>query len=562
MKRRIFASMGVLAFVTILISSVLISAVMYRQFSHGLRQEVRSLAIYVATGLDIGGEDYLSAVQGVSKTSRITLIAPDGMVLFDSDAEAKAMENHLDRPEVATALRQGYGEASRLSATLGSQTFYYAVKLDDGSILRIANTVDSIYAAVLSFMPHMLVIAIVTLILATLIANWQTQRIVTPINALDLENPMSNEVYDEISPLLTRIAKQNLQIEKQMAELVKKREEFTAITENMREGIVILDGKAIVLSINKSAKRLFGVKNDTRLQQRHVLALNRSLAIQTAVEQAIKGTPCEKTLALRGRQYQVMASPVWIDNTVRGVVLLILDVTEKLAAEEQRREFSANVSHELKTPLTSISGYAEIMKDGLVKQEDIPRFAGRIYTEANHLIDLVENIIRLSGLDEGKVELANEDVDLFSISQAVCSKLAPLAVQKGITMQITGESATISGAKQILESMIYNLCENAIKYNVENGRVDISVLPSNKGIVLTVADTGIGITPEHQERVFERFYRAEKSHSKATGGAGLGLSIVKRGAMYHNAKIELESQPDRGTTIRLCFPLEPSRSTR
>jgi two-component system phosphate regulon sensor histidine kinase PhoR len=562
MKRRIFASMGVLAFVTILISSVLISAVMYRQFSHGLRQEVRSLAIYVATGLDIGGEDYLSAVQGVSKTSRITLIAPDGMVLFDSDAEAKAMENHLDRPEVATALRQGYGEASRLSATLGNQTFYYAVKLDDGSILRIANTVDRIYAAVLSFMPHMLVIAIVTLILATLIANWQTQRIVTPINALDLENPMSNEVYDEISPLLTRIAKQNLQIEKQMAELVKKREEFTAITENMREGLVILDAKAVVLSINKSAKRLFGVKNDTRLQQRHVLALNRSLALQTAVEQAIKGTPCEQTLALRGRQYQVMASPVWIDNTVRGVVLLILDVTEKLAAEEQRKEFSANVSHELKTPLTSISGYAEIMKDGLVKQEDIPRFAGRIYTEANHLIDLVENIIRLSGLDESKVELANEDVDLLSISQAVCSKLAPLAVQKGITMQITGESATISGAKQILESMIYNLCENAIKYNVENGRVDISVLPSNKGIVLTVADTGIGITPEQKERVFERFYRAEKSHSKATGGAGLGLSIVKRGAMYHNAKIELESQPDRGTIIRLCFPLKPSRSIR
>lgn len=553
MRRRIFGSMYLLVLITVLLSSLLISGLMYHKFFNLMKQEIKNEAGYIGVATEMEGIGYLTAVKNTVNFNRITLIASNGTVLFDNTAPAENLDNHGDRPEVKAALEQGFGEATRLSDTLGSQTFYYALRLTDGTVLRIANTMDSIYKTAFNGLSYMVLIILVTLIVAMLLANWQTQKIVEPINNLDLGDPMSNQVYDELAPLLTRIAKQNQELEKKMGQLRLRQEEFMAITGNMREGLIVLNVKGAVLSINQSAMRIFGVKHDAWLHK-HILTLNRSMPVQIAVEKGLSGISWEEMLEFGGRQYQLMANPVGANGIVGGAVLLILDVTEKQAAEQMRREFSANVSHELRTPLTSISGYAEIMKNGLVKQEDLPRFSERIYIEANRLITLIEDIMQLSRLDENKQELPWEEVDLLALAQEVSDRLTPQAQSKGVEFTVLGERTIMYGARQILEEIVYNLCDNAIKYNREKGQVTVNLGRLAKEVVLTVTDTGIGIPREHHARVFERFYRVDKSHSKNTGGTGLGLSIVKHGVLYHKGKIQLESEVGKGTRVTVRFP--------
>jgi len=529
--------------------------VMYRQIFDIMQREIEKEASYIAASLETAQDPRLFLQNVSTKAHRITLIADDGTVLFDSAERAENMENHRNRPEVSAALKNGIGKSVRLSRTLGKQTFYCAVLLKNGMVLRVANVMDSVYSAILSFVPYILFIIAVTLALALLIANRETKKIVEPINALNLQNPMSNDVYDELSPLLIRIAQQNKQIENQMHTLKEKHEEFNAITENMSEGLILLNEKADILSVNKSAIRIFGGHDSSNYLHRNILTLSRNLTLRAAVKKAIEGDHCEEILEMGNRHYQLTTNPVWVNGRVKGAVVLILDITEKRAAEQIRREFSANVSHELKTPLTSILGYAEIIKNGMVKIEDIPRFAERIYNEANHLIALIDDIIKLSRLDEDNIDIPRKRVNLLELSKRVCARLEPQAREKSVIVSVSGQNGFVFGVEEILEQMIYNLCDNAIKYNKENGRVDVNISPSAKEVVLTVSDTGIGIPKEHQSRVFERFYRVDKSRSNRTSGTGLGLSIVKHGAMHHNARIELESQPGHGTTIRIIFPV-------
>ena len=555
MKRRIFLSMCLLAILTVLLSSMLTFVVMYRQIFDIMQREIEKEASYIAASLETAEDPRLFLHSVSTKAHRITLIADDGTVLFDSVERAENMENHRNRPEVSAALKNGIGKSVRLSRTLGKQTFYCAVLLKNGMVLRVANVMDSVYSAILSFVPYILFIIAVTLALALLIANRETKKIVEPINALNLQNPMSNDVYDELSPLLMRIGQQNKQIEDQMRALREKHEEFNAITQNMSEGLILLNEKADILSVNKSAIRIFGGDDSSNYLHKNLLTLSRNLTLRAVVKKALEGDHCEEILEMGDRHYRLTTNPVWVNGRVKGAVVLILDITEKRAAEQIRREFSANVSHELKTPLTSILGYAEIIKNGMVKIEDIPRFAERIYNEANHLIALIDDIIKLSRLDEDNIDIPRKRVNLLELSKRVCARLEPQAREKSVIISVSGQNGFVWGIEEILEQMIYNLCDNAIKYNKENGRVDVNISQSAKEVVLTVSDTGIGIPKEHQNRVFERFYRVDKSRSNRTSGTGLGLSIVKHGAMHHNAKIELESYPGQGTTIRLIFPM-------
>ncbi len=540
MKRRIFLSMSLLAILTVLFSSVLTLMVMYRKIFYIMQQEIEKEAYYIAASLEIA-EDHRLFLQNIStKAHRITLIANDGTVLFDSIEKAENMENHKGRPEVSAALKSGIGKSVRLSRTLGKQTFYCAVLLKNGMVLRVANVMDSVYSTLLSFVPYILFVTAVTLSLALIIANQQTKKIVEPINALNLQDPTANEIYDELSPLLIRIAQQNKQIESQMQALQEKHQEFNAITQNMSEGLILLNEKADILSVNKSAIRIFGGDDSSNYLHKNLLTLSRNLTLRAVVKKALEGDHCEEILEMGDRHYRLTTNPVWVNGRVKGAVVLILDITEKRAAEQIRREFSAN---------------AEIIKNGMVKIEDIPRFAERIYNEANHLIALIDDIIKLSRLDEDNIDIPRKRVNLLELSKRVCARLEPQAREKSVIISVSGQNGFVWGIEEILEQMIYNLCDNAIKYNKENGRVDVNISQSAKEVVLTVSDTGIGIPKEHQNRVFERFYRVDKSRSNRTSGTGLGLSIVKHGAMHHNAKIELESYPGQGTTIRLIFPM-------
>ncbi|MDD4592135.1 MAG: ATP-binding protein [Parabacteroides sp.] len=462
------------------------------------------------------------------------------------------MENHSDRPEFAEAIRIGRGEAVRMSDTVGCQTYYLAVRLDDGTVLRLSSTTDSILSALISSIPLILAITAAVLFFALLLARFQTKRIVFPINTLDLENPMENQIYDELSPLLSRIYQQRNHIEKQVIELQQKQEQFVAITGGMEEGLVVLDERGHILSVNQSALRLLGLEKTDQIGK-HILNLNRSLQIQKVVEKALRGDLAEEVFESEHYIYQLRGNPVFEDGKIIGAVLLILDMTETIKAEKIRQEFSANVSHELKTPLTTISGFAELLKNGIVNQEDISSFSEKIYEEARHLVILVEDIIQLSQLDEKKVSHSKEYVDLLNMSKAVKKRIYPVAQLKGVSISVEGKSKIIFAVPQLIEELIYNLCDNAIKYNKEKGIVFIKVGEAEEMATLSVSDTGIGIPKEHQGRVFERFYRVDKSHFKDTGGTGLGLSIVKHIASYHGGEISLESEIGKGTSITVSF---------
>ena len=561
MRKRIFISMSLVAILTVVLTVTALSLIMYQQLTEDMDRELSNQALYLQTGVSEKGVDYLTQIKGADRESRITLIDSAGEVLFDNRAEAETMENHGNRPEVEEAIASGRGHDVRLSETVGSYTYYFALRLDDGNILRVASTTDSIPAALASSAPTMLGIIFVILCIAVIFARYLTRLIVRPINEIDLENPIDNEVYDELAPLLIRIHHQNDSIENQIKELQYKKREFEEITGKLAEGLVVMDDMGNILSVNESALRFLGreagqqeFESQRGREGTHLSVLNRSLSLQRMVNTALTGGATEELFAEGERQYQIRATPTIEEGKAKGAILLILDVTEQQKAEQIRREFTANVSHELKTPLTAISGYAELMKNGMVEQEDIGAFAGKIYNESAGLITLVEDIIRLSQLDEQNVPFAMTEVDMTSLVHKVKEKLAPLAALKNIKVEVQGGGETVMGVETLLEELITNLCDNAIKYNRENGRVSIRISDESEGTLLSVEDTGIGIPGEHHDRIFERFYRVDKSHSKQTGGTGLGLSIVKHIAGFHHAGIDMESTPGKGTRIAIMFP--------
>lgn len=544
--------MCLLAVVTILLSSLLVTVAYYGTSNSQMKAEVREEARFIQGAVELSGQGYLDTVEGTP--NRITLIDTDGTVLFDNQADPASMENHADRKEVQRASTTGAGEATRMSDTLAEQTFYYAVKLENGQILRVACDTDSVFAAVLAVLPWIISAALVVTIFTVLFSNFLTKKIVAPINQLDLNAPADDGVYDELAPLLSKINRQNEVIAQQMKSLREKQEEFTSITENMSEGFLVLDRNTDILSYNTSALRLLGADAAPAENHGSALALNRSAGFRSAVDAALSGSRSEQLVRQGGRCCQVMANPVFRDGEVEGAVVVILDITEREERENLRREFTANVSHELKTPLTSISGFAEIIQNGIVKPQDIPRFAGNIYVESQRLISLVDDILNLSRLDEEDVQLEREDFDLTALARDVADRLKDSAKKNGVVISVQGNKTMVNGVKSIVDEMVYNLVDNGVKYNKKNGRVTVTAETLPEGPTITVTDTGIGIPQGDVDRVFERFYRVDKSHSKEIGGTGLGLSIVKHGAAFHNAKVSLESVEGKGTTVRLTFP--------
>ena len=554
MTKRIFRSIFLVALVVLLLSVALLSVVFYNDYAVQYRSELKSEALYMAHAINGGlaEEDYLRSLeQDKISPIRITWICADGAVRYDNKADPAQMGNHAARTEVADALRYGAGESERYSATLSQKTFYYACRLQDGTVLRLAGTRDSVLGILLRMLRPAVAAVLVAIALAWLLSYRLSKRIVRPLNALDLEHPEQAEAYDELSPLLEKISAQNRQIAAQMDELRRRQTEFTAITENMSEGFLVIDQETRVLTYNSAVLRLLYAQVPTE-EGESVYALNREAGFRRCVEEALAGRRCEQLLEKDDDCRQIIASPVEQDGQIAGAVLVILDVTEKEQRERLRREFTANVSHELKTPLTSILGTAEILQNGLVKPEDVPHFAGNIHRETERLIGLVNDIIKLSRLDEGGGLGQWETVDLYEEARAVLEQLAPAAQRKQVTTRLQGGEALVRGVPQIVEEIVYNLCDNAIAYNRANGSVTVTVENTAFGPRITVADTGIGIPREAQGRVFERFYRVDKSHS--SGGTGLGLSIVKHGAAYLGAQVELHSEPGHGSTFTLTFP--------
>ena len=549
MTKKIFQSILLVAGCVLLASLLIIVGFLYDYFGGVEKNQLRDELSLAAAAVEDGGTDYLS--QLTADRYRLTWIAADGSVLYDTKTNAESLENHASRAEVSQALATGTGESTRYSSTLMEKTMYYAQRLDDGTVLRISISRATVGMIAVGMIQPLLIVLIVALILSGMLARRLSRRIVDPLNSLDLEHPLDNDAYEELSPLLKRIHRQHVEIQTQLRELREKTDEFTQITGSMREGLVLLDEHGSILSINAAAQALFGA--DAQCVGRDFLTIERSHEISAAIQAAAADGHSEVRAERAGRVYQFDISRITSDGKFLGTVILAFDITEQEFAERNRREFTANVSHELKTPLQGIIGSAELIENGMVKPEDLPRFVGHIHAEAARLVTLIDDIIRLSQLDEGDA-MPTEPVDLLAVSQEAAENLHDAAAARNVTVSVTGQPAVLPGVRRLIYEIVYNLCDNAIKYNRDGGRVDITVAHDADGSSITVADTGIGIAPEHQGRVFERFYRVDKSHSKASGGTGLGLSIVKHAVQYHHGRIELESTPGTGTTIRVVFP--------
>lgn len=549
MTKKIFQSILLVAGCVLLASLLIIMGFLYDYFGGVEKNQLRDELSLAAAAVEDGGTDYLS--QLTADRYRLTWIAADGSVLYDTKTNAESLENHASRAEVSQALATGTGESTRYSSTLMEKTMYYAQRLDDGTVLRISISRATVGMIAVGMIQPLLIVLIVALILSGLLARRLSRRIVDPLNSLDLEHPLDNDAYEELSPLLKRIHHQHVEIQTQLRELREKTDEFTQITGSMREGLVLLDEHGSILSINAAAQALFGA--DAQCVGRDFLTIERSHEISAAIQAAAADGHSEVRAERAGRVYQFDISRITSDGKFLGTVILAFDITEQEFAERNRREFTANVSHELKTPLQGIIGSAELIENGMVKPEDLPRFVGHIHAEAARLVTLIDDIIRLSQLDEGDA-MPTEPVDLLTVSQEAAENLHDAAAARNVTVSVQGEPTVIPGVRRLIYEIVYNLCDNAIKYNRDGGRVDVTVAADAGGSSITVADTGIGIAPEHQARVFERFYRVDKSHSKASGGTGLGLSIVKHAVQYHHGRIELESTPGTGTTIRVVFP--------
>ena len=560
MTKKIFKSILSVALVILLSSLVMIIGVLYDYFRGVQKNQLRTELAFAAEGVEDSGVSYLEGLNDDS--CRITLVGEDGTVLYDSVESAEKMGNHADREEIKEAREYGTGEASRYSSTLTEQTIYISKLLSDGSVLRVSVSYATVPALVFGMLQPLIVVLLLAFILSSVLAHRLSEKIAEPLSAIDLDKPLENNTYDELAPVLSHIEKQHRQIARQMYDLDRSRSEFEAVTHNMKEGLVLTSEKGEIISINPSAASFFlGVKPDSAEFYEHekgcigkdFLTLDRSRETHELLERAQANGEAETRVSRDGREYQLNASRVLSDGKFTGIVLLIFDVTDKVFAERNRREFTANVSHELKTPLQSIMGSAELIENGLVKPEDMKEFSDRIYKEAARLLTLIEDIIRLSQLDEN-MELAWEYLDIAKMASDTAALLSDTAEKKNVKINLECEPTEIYGVRQLYSEIIYNLCENAIKYNKDGGSVTVSVHPKNGGIELTVSDTGIGIPPEHQSRVFERFYRVDKSHSKATGGTGLGLSIVKHAVQYLGGKIDLTSRVGEGTKITVFFP--------
>lgn len=575
MVKRIFRSICFVAFTVFTAALVLIMGVLYTYFSNVQQSQLKTQTMLAAQGVSHEGAAYFEQLE--PRGFRVTWIDEAGNVLYDSRSDPSEMENHLEREEIQEAFRDGFGESRRYSATLMERLFYCAQLLEDGTVIRLSAAQYTVLSLVIGMAQPICLIILVAIVLSVALAIRLSRKIVEPLNQLDLDDPLGNSDYDELSPLLRRIAAQQTQLKGQQEQLRQKQKELDTIVGNMKEGMILLSQNGTILSINPSARRL--LETDKSCVGEDILVVSRNLGLQEVFARALKGEAATRTVTLGGGSYQVDASPVVSETgqpgtQVSGVAVLLLDVTEKEKAEQMRREFTANVSHELKTPLHAISGYAELLKSGLAGEKDVVPFAGKIYTETQRMIRLVEDIISLSHLDEGGRDMGCEEVDLYALAGTVIAGLEPEGAKRGILLELSGETAVIKGNPQLLHSILYNLCDNGIKYNREGGRVVIEVKPertgkdetgmneagteetgANKtGAVVSVKDTGIGIEREDQERIFERFYRVDKSHSKAVGGTGLGLSIVKHAARVHGAKIQLNSVVGEGTEVTVRFP--------
>lgn len=550
MFKKIFRSSLLTAMIVLLASIFLIMGILHGIFESQLEDQLQKETAFVATAIENEGISYFD---NLSKDGdRVTLIDRDGTVLADSQVDVSKLENHGDREEVKQAETEGRGQSVRYSSTMTEKTVYYAQKLDNGQILRISADQFTIVTILLGISQPIAIVVIAAIVLSLILSTNVAKHIVEPINALDLDDPMENTVYDELSPLLRKIAHQNSTIEEQLKEARQKQEEFRIITDNMSEGFIVIDNQMKILTYNAAALKLFGAEQKT---PENILALSRSKPFRDAIYKSLDGEHSQAEMTTDERVYSIISNPVYdTEQEVIGAVIVVIDITEISRREQLRREFTSNVSHELKTPLTSISGFAEIMKSGGTDEATVVDFSRSIYDEAQRLISLVSDIIKLSELDDGTIEYEPETVDLYTLSLEIASRLSPQAQEKKIHFTVNGEKAEITGVRKILDEIIFNLCDNAVKYNRSGGDVKVSVKNSADTVTVTVSDTGIGIPTVQQDRVFERFYRVDKARSKSIGGTGLGLSIVKHGVMYHNAQISLESKENEGTTVVINFP--------
>lgn len=551
MTKRIFRATLLVGVAVLIASLALVMGVLYSYFGRVQESQLRDELSLAAVGVEKNGTDYLAELQ--SDQYRITWLRADGVVMYDTQVDAETMENHAQRQEVRQALATGEGESSRYSSTLLQKTVYYAKLLPDGTVLRLSAVRVTAGVLVLNMLQPILLVLAAALILSGVLASRLARRITEPLNRLDLEHPLENDTYEELAPLLRRMEHQRRQIDQQIGELRQRSEEFDQITGSMNEGLVLLDEVGAILSINPAARRLLDADEDCVGQD--FLTVDRDVTMSDALRQAAEQGHSEFRGERNGREYQFDVTRIQTEGRTAGTVLLVFDVTERAFAERNRREFTANVSHELKTPLQGIIGSAELLENGMVKQEDVPRFVGHIRAEAQRLVTLIGDIIRLSQLDEGEA-MPTEPVELLAVAREAAENLRSAAEAKHVTVDVTGQPATIPGVRRLLYEIVFNLCDNAIKYNNEGGRVEVEVAQEGASAAVTVRDTGIGIPPEHQSRVFERFYRVDKSHSKASGGTGLGLSIVKHAVQYHHGTIQLKSEVGKGTEIRVTFPAE------
>lgn len=551
MTKKIFKSVLLVAVVMVLFCCTFILGILYRHFTTIEEQQLGAQLGFVVTGVENGGEDYLKSL--TEKKYRITWVEPDGTVKFDNKTDASKMENHANREEIKESLKIGRGECTRYSSTLTQRTIYYAKKINDGSVIRISVSQETVLKLLFSMISPMAITILLAVILSSLLARGVSKKVVEPLNNLDLNKPLQNDAYGEIAPLLRHIEHQHRQIDEQVLELRQKKDEFQATIENMDEGLILLDAKNSIISINPAAKKIFGTTDECL--GKDFLTVERNTSVGNTIKEAMEKGKAEIILKRYGLDYQLGVSKIESAGKMLGAVLLAVDVTEKNNAERTRREFSANVSHELKTPLQSIIGSAELMENNLVKEEDMPRFVGHIRKEAERLVNLVEDIIRLSWLDENR-DMETELVSLKDIAAETKEALENTANEKNVTINISGEDIKLHGVRSLLYEIVYNLCENGIKYNKEGGKVDITLSKEAGKDILVVEDTGIGIKEDQQSRIFERFYRVDKSRSKETGGTGLGLSIVKHAAMYHNADVTLESTEGQGSKFTVMFPRE------
>ena len=549
MKKRIFRSIMLVSVTCVIAGLAFLMGILYHFFGNQLEKELKAEASYLAVAVEKEGEAAFESLP--LEAARVTLIDSDGTVLFDNKADAKSMENHGERKEVKAAMETGTGKSVRQSDTLMEKTVYYAKKLSNGQILRVSSNQYTVAAILKELFLPLIYVVLLMAVMGAVFASRLTKRIVEPLNEVDFDHPEQAETYEEIAPLLTKINKQQKTIGKQIADARRQQEEFSIITENMSEGLLVIDNQTDLLSCNSSARNLLAASGMQK--QQSIFSLNRSEPFRQAVDAVLAGKHGETILRVGDNYCQVTGNPVFSDGAVTGGVLLLVDITEKIQRENLRREFTANVSHELKTPLTSISGFAEIIQDGFVKPQDVKIFAGKIFDEAQRLITLVGDVIKISQLDEGCLPYQKEDVDVYVLAKNILERFKEPAEKKGISLYLEGEHAVLSTVEPILDEVLANLCDNAVKYNRTDGNVTVTVLNGKHAVSISVADTGLGISQGEKTRIFERFYRVDKSHSKEVGGTGLGLSIVKHGAAFLGAKLELESTPTKGSTFRLIW---------